>query len=130
MPSLAPGPVLLLGRGGVAQTTRQVLEEQKRRYLGVSRGEPSSPAEIARFAPVGVIQATSLGMKPEDPMPFPELLAAAKPTLRWAVEWIYKEDTAFAQWSREAGLTLVEGGQLFEGQAQAQSKAFITGCGE
>jgi shikimate 5-dehydrogenase len=107
-----------------------VLEDQKRRWLMVSRGDPKSPAEIERLAPVGVVQATSLGMRPTDPMPFPELLEAAKPTLRWAVEWIYKEDTAFAQWAREGGLVLVEGGSLFESQAAAQSKAFIAGCGE
>ncbi len=77
-----------------------------------------------------MIQATSLGMRPDDPMPFPELLEAAKPTLRWAVEWIYKEDTAFAKWAREGGLSLLEGAALFEGQALAQSKAFIQGCGE
>lgn len=127
---LAPGPVLLLGHGGVANTTLKVLEAQKRRWLQVSLDHPSTPDEITKAAPVGVVQATSLGMKPEDPMPFPALLEAAKPTLRWAVEWIYKEDTAFAQWTREAGLTLVEGGALFEGQALAQSKAFIGGCGE
>ena len=63
-------------------------------------------------------------------MPFPELLEAAKPTLRWAVEWIYKEETAFVRWAREAGLALVEGGALFEAQALAQSRAFISGCGE
>jgi 3-dehydroquinate dehydratase/shikimate dehydrogenase len=127
---LAPGPVLLLGRGGVAHTTIQVLQEQRRTCLVVSRAEPRSPAEIEKLAPVGVIQATSLGMRPGDPAPFPELLEAAKPTLRWAVEWIYKEDTAFAKWARAGGLTLVEGGTLFEGQAMAQSKAFISGCGE
>jgi len=130
LPKLAPGPVLLLGRGGVAHTTLQVLQEQRRSWLMVSRGEPRTAAEIEQLAPVGVVQATSLGMRPDDPVPFPALLEAASPTLRWAVEWIYKEDTAFAKWAREGGLTLVEGGALFEGQALAQSKAFIQGCGE
>lgn len=130
LPRLTPGPVLLLGRGGVAQTTLQLLMEQQRPWLMASRAEPRSPAEVAQLTPVGVIQATSLGMQPEDPMPFPELLAAAQPSLRWAVEWIYKEDTAFTRWARELGLTLVEGGALFEAQAMAQSKAFIRGCGE
>jgi 3-dehydroquinate dehydratase/shikimate dehydrogenase len=130
LPKLAPGPVLLLGRGGVAHTTLQVLQEQGRPWILASRAEPGSPAGIARFAPVGVIQATSLGMRTGDPLPFPELLEAARPTLDWAVEWIYKEDTAFARWAREAGLALVEGGTLFEGQALAQAKVFIEGCGE
>jgi 3-dehydroquinate dehydratase/shikimate dehydrogenase len=130
LPKLAPGPVLLLGRGGVAHTSIQVLQEQKRPWVMVARTALKTPADIEKLAPVGVIQATSLGMRPADPMPFPDLLEAAKPSLRWAVEWIYKEDTAFAQWAREGGLTLVEGGMLFESQAAAQSKIFIGGCGE
>lgn len=127
---LPQGPVLVLGSGGVAHTTIQVLAEQKRPWIQASRRHVKIPVQIAHAAPVGVIQATSLGMGTEDPMPFPELLEAARPTLRWAVEWIYKEDTAFARWVREAGLNLVEGGALFEAQALAQSKAFISGCGE
>ena len=127
---LAPGPVLLLGSGGVAHTTHQVLQEQQRPCLVTSRREPATAEAVAGLAPVGVIQATSLGMAPGDPAPFPELLEAARPTLRWAVEWIYKEDTAFAGWAREAGLALVAGAALFEGQAAAQAKAFIEGCGE
>jgi shikimate 5-dehydrogenase len=85
---------------------------------------------VAAFAPVGVVQATSLGMAAEDSAPFPELLAAALPSARWALEWIYKEDTAFAFWAREAGLVLVAGATLFEAQAEAQSRRFIEGCGE
>jgi shikimate 5-dehydrogenase len=69
-------------------------------------------------------------MAAEDPAPFPELLAAALPSARWALEWIYKEDTAFALWAREAGLVLVAGATLFEAQAEAQSRRFIEGCGE
>lgn len=130
LPTLPAGAVLLLGRGGVAQTTRQVLEQQHRPWLMVSRAESPNLAAIAALMPVGVIQATSLGMAPEDPLPFPEALEAAKPTLRWAVEWIYKEETAFVRWSRAENLTLLEGAALFEGQAAAQSKAFIEGCGE
>ncbi|HWQ08819.1 MAG TPA: type I 3-dehydroquinate dehydratase [Holophaga sp.] len=126
---LTPGPVLLLGGGGVARTTEQVLEATGRPCLRVSRKEPVPPAAVAAFAPVGAIQATSLGMAPDAPMPFPEHLAAAQPTLRWGVEWIYKEDTAFARWARSEGLAVVEGAALFEGQALAQSKAFIEGCG-
>jgi shikimate 5-dehydrogenase len=68
-------------------------------------------------------------MAAEDPAPFPELLEAARSSARWAVEWIYKEDTAFALWAREAGLHLVEGAALFEAQAEAQSQRFIEGCG-
>jgi len=126
---LDPGPVLLLGRGGVAQTSFAVLETAGRPVLQVSRQTPPSPAAVAAFAPVGVVQATSLGMVPEDPRPFPDLLEAALPTARWAVEWIYKEDTAFAFWAREAGLDLVSGATLFDAQAEAQSRRFIRGCG-
>jgi hypothetical protein len=45
------------------------------------------------------------------------------------MEWIYKEDTAFALWARAAGLELVAGETLFEAQAEAQSRRFIEGCG-
>ncbi|MDR3683228.1 MAG: hypothetical protein P4L11_05820, partial [Geothrix sp.] len=76
-----------------------------------------------------IVQATSLGMSATDPAPFPELLGAAEASARWAVEWIYKEDTAFALWAREAGLRLVGGLALFEAQAEAQSRRFIEGCG-
>ena len=84
---------------------------------------------MSALAPVGVVQATSLGMSAMDPAPFPELLEAARPSARWAVEWIYKEDTAFAFWAREAGLRLVEGAAPFDAQAGAQSRRFIEGCG-
>ena len=84
---------------------------------------------MTRLAPVGLVQAISLGMSAEDPAPFPELLEAARPSARWAVEWIYKEDTAFALWARGAGLDLLEGATLFELQAEAQCRRFIEGCG-
>jgi hypothetical protein len=45
------------------------------------------------------------------------------------VEWIYKEDTAFALWAQEAALKLVGGAGLFEAQAGGQSRRFIEGCG-
>jgi 3-dehydroquinate dehydratase/shikimate dehydrogenase len=128
--AMPPGPVLVLGGGGVAHTTLQVLRASGRPWLDASRRAPRTEAEVASFAPVGVIQATSLGMGPEDPAPFPELLEAARPTLAWAVEWIYKEATAFGQWAREAGLSLVEGASLFEAQAALQSQRFISGCGQ
>lgn len=127
---LAPGPVLLLGEGGVAQTSRNRLEAAGRPVLQASRRSPLTAAAVATFAPVGVIQATSLGMDAEDPAPFPELLVAALPSARWALEWIYKEDTAFALRAQEAGLVLVAGARLFEAQAEAQSRRFIEGCGE
>ena len=130
--ALAPlpeGPVLLLGDGGVAATSRQVLEAAGRPVLAHSRRSPKSPGDLRAAGPVGVIQATSLGMDPEDPPPFPGALEAAEPTLRWAVEWIYKEDTAFARWALDRGLRLVSGTALFEAQAEAQSRRFIEGCG-
>ncbi|MBK9795631.1 MAG: type I 3-dehydroquinate dehydratase [Holophagaceae bacterium] len=126
---LAPGPVLLFGEGGVAGTSRAELEATGRSVLQASRRTPATVAQVAALAPVGIVQATSLGMLPEDPAPFPDLLAAARPSARWALEWIYKEDTAFALWAREVGLQLVEGGALFEAQAEAQSRRFIERCG-
>ncbi len=124
-----PGPVLLLGEGGVARSSRSVLEESGRAVLQVSRRSPARVEEVAALAPVGIVQATSLGMSAEDPVPFPGLLEAAKSSARWAVEWVYKEDTAFALWAREAGLDVVGGAALFEAQAVGQSRRFIEGCG-
>jgi shikimate 5-dehydrogenase len=126
---LAAGPVLVLGEGGVAETTRQVLRGRGWPCLLASRRSPLEPEAVRGFAPVGVIQATRLGMDPGDPLPFPEVVAAAEPTARWAVEWIYKEDTAFAVWARDGGRRLVAGAQLFAAQAQGQSAAFIRECG-
>ena len=68
-------------------------------------------------------------MSADDPAPFPALLEAARPSARWALEWIYKEDTAFALWAKESGLQLVSGASLFEAQAEGQSRRFIEGCG-
>jgi 3-dehydroquinate dehydratase/shikimate dehydrogenase len=127
--NLESGPVLLLGEGGVAHTSRAVMEQAGRSVLQVSRRAPATTERVAAFAPVGVIQATSLGMSAGDPVPFPELLEAASPSVRWVVEWIYKEDTAFALWAQEAGLHTVEGAALFEAQAEGQSRRFIEGCG-
>lgn len=126
---LESGPVLLLGEGGVARTSREVLERAGRTVLQASRRQPVGPEAVAAFAPAGLVQATSLGMKAGDPAPFPELLEASRASARWAVEWIYKEDTAFALWSREAGLRVVAGAALFEAQAEAQSRRFVEGCG-
>lgn len=126
---LAPGPVLLLGGGGVGRTSCAVLETAGRPVLQVSRQAPASPAAVAAFGPVGVVQATSLGMAADDPIPFPDLLAAALPGAKWAVEWIYKEDTAFVRWAQTAGLDLVLGASLFDAQAEAQSRRFIADCG-
>ena len=129
LPNLPPGPVLVLGEGGDARTSVSVLKAAGREVLQAGRRAPLAPAEVAASGPVGIVQATSLGMAAEDAIPFPELLASARPSARWAVEWVYKEDTIFAAWAREAGLTLVEGAALFEAQAGAQSRRFIEGCG-
>jgi len=126
---LDAGPVLLLGDGGVAETSRRVLLELGWPCLQASRRRPLEAAAVREFGPAGVIQATMMGMEPGDPLPFPELLAAAEPSARWGVEWIYKEDTAFAAWAGDGGRRLVRGVVLFEGQAGAQSAAFIRECG-
>lgn len=126
---LAPGPVLLLGDGGVSRTSLHVLAAAGRPVLQVSRRAPVTAEAVARFAPVGIVQATGLGMVVGDLAPFPDLLEAARPTAHWALEWIYKEETVFATWARTAGLVLVEGATLFGGQAEAQNRRFIEGCG-
>ncbi len=127
---LARGPVLVLGRGGVARTSVRVLEGLGCTVRSAGRSVVVSPREVAELAPVGVVQATSVGMGGEDPLPFPELLEAAAPSVRWAVEWVYKTDTAFVRWAKARGLDLVEGAALFEAQAEAQNAIFVQGCGE
>ena len=126
---LEAGPVLLLGDGGVAETSRRVLQARGWSCLQVSRNSPADPAAVRAFAPVGVVQATRLGMDPGDPLPFPDALAAAEASARWGVEWIYKEDTAFAAWAGDGGRRLVTGAELFNRQAEGQSVAFIRECG-
>ncbi len=126
---LDPGPILLLGEGGVARSSRIVLEAVGRPFQQASRRSLPSVEDVAAMAPVGIVQATSLGMSAGDPVPFPELLEAARPSARWTMEWIYKEDTAFALWAWAAGLRLVKGATLFEAQAEGQSRRFIEGCG-
>lgn len=123
------GPVLVLGDGGVAKTSLLCLQQAGLQGIQASRRSPQTAAAVASLAPVGVVQATSLGMEEGDPMPFPELLEAALPTLSWAAEWIYKTDTAFAAWAREHGVLRIEGDELFTAQAMAQSRRFIQGCG-
>ena len=71
---LPAGPVLLLGDGGVALTTAQVLAGRGLPVLSVSRRAPASPEAVSHFAPVGVVQATGLGMTAGDPLPFPQVL--------------------------------------------------------
>jgi 3-dehydroquinate dehydratase/shikimate dehydrogenase len=129
MAGLEPGPVLVLGGGGVAETTRRVLQHRGWPCLCESRSSPLAAGAVRAFGPVGVVQATKLGMDPIDPLPFPEALAEAEATARWGVEWIYKEDTAFAAWAGDGGRRAVLGGTLFEAQAAAQSTAFIGECG-
>jgi len=124
--SLPAGPVLVLGSGGVAVTTAAVAEAQGRILRLTSRRRPLTPDQVRDLAPIGVVQATSLGMEGGDPLPFPELLEAARPGLVWAVEWIYKEDTAFAKWAQAAGLALTGGADLFEAQAEAQAQRFLS----
>jgi shikimate 5-dehydrogenase len=125
---LPGGPVLVLGDGGVAETSRRVLLGRGWPCLTVSRRAPATPDRVREFGAVGVIQATRLGMDPGDPLPFPDALEAAA-AASWGVEWIYKEDTAFAAWTRDGGRRLVPGSVLFEAQAALQSAAFIRECG-
>ena len=126
---LEEGPVLVLGDGGVARSTVQVLAAAGRPVLCQSRRNPQSEDAVRRFGPVGVIQATALGMDAQDPAPFPATLEAAQATARWAVEWIYKEETAFSGWARAAGCRLLSGAELFAAQAALQSVHFIRECG-
>jgi len=127
---LPAGPVLVLGSGGVAKTSINVAEKIGRPALMHSRRKPLPISDITRFAPVGVIQATCLGMGlDDDTLPFPDVLDTALPTLRWAAEWVNRDETAFNAWADAAGLQLVKGRELFEKQAMLQSQIFIRECG-
>jgi shikimate 5-dehydrogenase len=68
-------------------------------------------------------------MGDDDALPFPDILEAALPTLRWAAEWVNRDDTAFNSWAKMVGLRRVDGAELFEKQAGLQSGIFIRECG-
>jgi shikimate 5-dehydrogenase len=125
---LPKGPVLVLGSGGVAKTSIDVAAKRGHALMH-SRRTPLAAQDIAALAPVGAIQATSLGMGTDDPLPFQDILEAALSTLRWAVEWVNREDTAFMAWAKDAGLRVVSGAELFEAQAAMQSRIFVGECG-
>jgi len=129
MEKLQSGNVLVLGSGGVAKTSINVIEKMGRQGIMHSRRNPLPLSDIARFAPVGVIQATCLGMGLDNTLPFPDALNAALPTLRWAAEWVNRDDTAFNAWADKAGLQRVCGDELFKKQAMLQSVIFIRECG-
>ena len=122
---LPQGPVVVLGDGAVATICCQSLKKLKRRFVQVSRRRPFAVADIKLLAPVGVVQATSLGMKSRDPLPFPEHLAAMTGSLKWAMEWVYKETTLFEQWAQALPVTVVDGQQLFKQQAHLQHRMLL-----
>jgi shikimate 5-dehydrogenase len=121
--------VLVLGGGGVAKASLAAAEKCGRKGLAHSRRAPLATQDVSRLRPAGVVQATSLGMDADDPLPFPEALEAALPTLKWAAEWVSRDGTAFGAWAETAGLKLVTGRELFERQAEAQSRIFVAECG-
>ena len=127
--NLPNGPVLVLGSGGVAKASMDLLERMGRQVLNCSRRNPVASGCVTTFAPVGVIQATCLGMESRDPLPFPNVLEAALPTLRWAIEWVNNDITPFNAWAHTSGLIQVRGEDLFEKQANLQSQIFIRECG-
>jgi shikimate 5-dehydrogenase len=106
-----------------------IAEKVGNSVIACSRRFPLSAREISAFRPIGVIHATSLGMKTSDPLPFPDILETILPSLKWAVEWVNSRETAFSVWATNAGLRLVSGAELFERQAVLQSRIFIGGCG-
>jgi shikimate 5-dehydrogenase len=122
---LAAGPVLILGDGGVAKTTQQTILNRGWPCLVQSRNNPIPLRSVQDFKPIGIVQATCLGMQHNDPLPFPDSLTAATPSVQWGIEWIYKEDTAFAKWIHDNRCHLVSGITLFELQAAKQSDIFL-----
>lgn len=90
-----------------------------------SRNNPIPLDLIRNFQPVGIVQATCIGMHDNDPIPFPHVFETIKSSIQWGVEWIYKEDTAFAKWIYSNECRLVSGITLFELQAIKQSDIFL-----
>jgi 3-dehydroquinate dehydratase/shikimate dehydrogenase len=127
---LERGPVLILGGGGVARISGRFFADLGCPVRVATRSNALTAEDVESFAPVGVVQATSLGMEVQDPLPFPHLLDAARPSLCWAVEWIYKTETTFLRWAQQQNLERVEGAALFEAQAATQNGLFIQHCGE
>lgn len=121
-----PGPVLILGNGGVSKTVQQVLSKLKWPYLVLSRKTSLSYDFVRNFNPVGIIQATCLGMNIGDKIPFFDILKCIKSNISWGVEWVYKEDTAFSKWLKNNGSKLINGKMLFDIQASRQSDIFIS----
>lgn len=119
------GPIVILGDGAVATICCQSLQKLKRPFLQVSRRHPVAIKDIKLLAPVGVVQATSLGMKSRDPLPFPDHLAAMTGSLKWGMEWVYKEATLFEQWAKGIPVVFVDGQKLFKHQALLQHRMFF-----
>ena len=123
--SLPAGPVLILGDGSVARITQKAILHRGWPYLVQSRKKPVSLNLIRNLKPIGIIQATSLGMHKNDPIPFADALTATMSSIQWGIEWIYKENTAFAKWIVKNGCNLISGIKLFELQATKQSDIFL-----
>ncbi len=89
------------------QRAGRLVKSLKSRYRFLET-ESVSVKEAGKFLPRcdWVIQATSVGLKKEDPSPLS--LKAAKP-LTWVVDLIYHRETAFLKEAREKRLTCLSG---------------------
>ncbi|MBI4912224.1 MAG: type I 3-dehydroquinate dehydratase [Acidobacteria bacterium] len=125
---LPRGPVLILGGGGVGRTSAEHFSRLGCPVRVLTRSDPMRAGEVGTFAPVGIVQATRLGMQPGDGLPFPEALEEVGDRAQWGVEWIYGAETSFTRWCRSRGLRMVEGRDLFEAQAETQSQKMIHYC--
>jgi shikimate dehydrogenase len=128
--------VLLVGAGGAGRAIAFALAEAGAARLTVANRTPKKAASLARevqdafpdcIAATGpadgtghhiVVQATSLGLKPEDALPMDPATLSSEMQL---FEIIAARDTELMQAARERGLRTVVGGRpMIEHQAKAQ----------
>jgi shikimate dehydrogenase len=128
--------VLLVGAGGAGRAIAFALAEAGAARLTIANRTPEKAASLARevqdafpgcAAAAGpadatghqiVIQATSLGLKPEDPPPMDPASLSSEMQL---FEIIAVRDTKLMEAARERGLRAVVGGRpMIEHQAKAQ----------
>ncbi|WP_226780243.1 shikimate dehydrogenase family protein [Oceaniglobus trochenteri] len=136
--AIAPGTVVMMGAGGVAQALAPALMELGATHLAICDTDPARAAALAAGCgaePValadapgfvaradGLVNATPLGMAEYPGSAFP---AATLGPQRWAFDAVYTPTrTAFLQDSAAAGLHCITGFELFRAMALRSFEAY------
>jgi len=135
--SIAGGRVLLVGAGGAARAAAHALAKHAAREVVVLNRTAERAREMERFARPGTtvraasslaevgadgfdlaINATSLGLKPGDPLP---LDPAAAPPIDAALDLVYTRtgETAWVRAMRERGIPTADGTEMLLQQGAA-----------